>query len=53
MLTGVLGERAVPSDLLAAFAVAADPFEFAALGPVGGDVGAGGELYGCVWDLGD
>ena len=48
---GRLREVAVPGDELAAFAVAADPFEFAALGPVGGHLGGGGEFDGGVGRL--
>ena len=38
----------MPGDLLFAFVVAADPFEFAVFGPVGGRLGGGGEFDGCV-----
>ena len=49
----VMREVAVPGDELAAFAVAADPFQLAALGPFGGHFGGGREFDGGVRRLRD
>ena len=45
------GQVAVPGDELSAFAVAADPFQLAALGPIGGHLRCRREFHGGVWDV--
>ena len=53
MLAGVSGEVAVPGDELAAFAVAADPFQFAASAQSAGTSVAGASLMAALGDCGE